>query len=110
LKTISIAKPSAQTIHVDRIFETSDAFNHQQLIVTFIKPNAIIPLSDLEGAQHTQINLRTFQLIVDLFLNPDEGAYAVLITSSSVSDEWDQCANETCCQVDAKGENNCKQL
>jgi hypothetical protein len=35
-----------------------------QLIVTFIKPNANIPLSDLEGAQHAQINLQTFQLIV----------------------------------------------
>jgi hypothetical protein len=28
-----------------------------QLIVTFIKPNADIPLPDLEGAQHAQINL-----------------------------------------------------
>jgi hypothetical protein len=28
-----------------------------QLIVTFIKPNANIPISDLEGAQHAQINL-----------------------------------------------------
>jgi hypothetical protein len=35
-----------------------------QLIVTFIKPKANIPLSDLEGAQHAQINLQTFQLIV----------------------------------------------
>jgi hypothetical protein len=35
-----------------------------QLIVTFIKPNANIPLPDLEGAQHAQINLQAFQLIV----------------------------------------------
>ncbi len=35
-----------------------------QLIVTFIKPNANIPLPDSEGAQHAQINLRAFQLIV----------------------------------------------
>jgi hypothetical protein len=34
------------------------------LIVTFIKPNANIPLSDLKGAQHAEINLQTFQLIV----------------------------------------------
>jgi hypothetical protein len=49
LKTISIAKPSAQTNLVDRIFETSDEFNHKRLIVTFIKPNANILLSNSEG-------------------------------------------------------------
>jgi hypothetical protein len=48
-KTISIAKPSAQTNLVDRIFETSNEFNRQWLIVTFIKPNADIPLSNSEG-------------------------------------------------------------
>jgi hypothetical protein len=31
-----------------------------QLIVTFINPNTDIPLPDLEGAQHAQINLWTF--------------------------------------------------
>jgi hypothetical protein len=49
LKTISIAKPSAQTNLVNRIFETSDTFNHQWLIVTFIEPNTNIPLSISEG-------------------------------------------------------------
>jgi hypothetical protein len=48
-KTISIAKPSTQTYLVDRIFETSDEFNRQRLIVTFIKPNANIPSSNSEG-------------------------------------------------------------
>jgi hypothetical protein len=49
LKTISIAKPSAWTNLVGRIFETSNEFNRQWLIVTFIKPNANIPLSNSEG-------------------------------------------------------------
>ncbi len=31
------------------------------------------------------------------------------ITSSLVSDKWDQCANKICCQVDVKVENDCKQ-
>jgi hypothetical protein len=66
----------------------------QQLIVAFIKPNANIPLSNLEGAQHAQINLWTFQLIVDLFLNPNcEGARPVPITSSWASDAASQNAN-----------------
>jgi hypothetical protein len=34
---------SAQTNLFDRIFETSDAFDHQWLIVTFIKTNANTP-------------------------------------------------------------------
>ncbi len=49
LKTISIAKPSTQINLVDRIFETSNEFNRQRVIVTFIKPNANIPLSSSEG-------------------------------------------------------------
>jgi hypothetical protein len=58
-----------------------------QLIVTFVKPNANIPLSDLERAQHAQINLRTFQLIVNLSLIPNrEGARAVPITHYSASE------------------------
>ena len=48
-KIISIAKPSDEANLVNRIFETSDAFNCRQLIVTFIKPNAIIPLSNSEA-------------------------------------------------------------
>jgi hypothetical protein len=48
-KTISITKPSAQTNLVNRIFETSNEFNRQWLIVTFIKPNANIPSSNSEG-------------------------------------------------------------
>jgi hypothetical protein len=48
-KTISIAKPSAQTNLVGRIFETSNEFNRHRLIVTFIKPNANILLSNSEG-------------------------------------------------------------
>jgi hypothetical protein len=55
----------------------------------FIKPNTNISLSDLEGVQHAQINLRSFQLIVDLFLIPHEGAHAVPITHYSAS-EGDQ--------------------
>jgi hypothetical protein len=47
-KTISIAKPSAQMNLVNRISETSDAFNHQRLIITFIKPNTNIPSSNSE--------------------------------------------------------------
>jgi hypothetical protein len=54
-KTISIAKPSAQTNFVNGIFEISEAFNHQRLIVTSIEPSTNIPLSDLDGAQHAQI-------------------------------------------------------
>jgi hypothetical protein len=48
LKTNSFAKPSAQTNLVDRIFETSNTFNPQRLIVTFIKTNANtqLPLCD----------------------------------------------------------------
>jgi hypothetical protein len=49
LKTISFAKPSTQTNLVNRIFETSNEFNRQRLIVTFIKPNTNIPLSNSEG-------------------------------------------------------------
>ena len=60
-KTISIAKPSAQTNLVDRIFETSDEFN-QPLIVTFIKTNANIPLSISEGEQYN--SEKTHRLIV----------------------------------------------
>jgi hypothetical protein len=48
-KTISIAKPSAQTNFVDRIFETSDEFNCKRVIVTFIKPNTNIPSLNSEG-------------------------------------------------------------
>jgi hypothetical protein len=59
LKIISIAKPSAQTNLVNRIFETSNAFNHRWLIVTFITPNANIPLSDLEGVQSAKIDIRS---------------------------------------------------
>ncbi len=58
-----------------------------QLIVTVIKPNANIPLSDLEGAQHAQINLQTFQLIVNLSLILNcEGARAVPISHYSASE------------------------
>jgi hypothetical protein len=48
----SIAKPSDEANLVDRIFETSDAFNHRWLIVTFIKPNANIPLSNSVAEMH----------------------------------------------------------
>ncbi len=48
-KTISIAKPSTQINLVNRIFETSNNFNHQWLIVTFIILNANIPSSNSEG-------------------------------------------------------------
>jgi hypothetical protein len=49
----SIAKPSDEVNLVNRIFETSDAFNRRRLIVTFIKPNANIPLSNSEAEMHT---------------------------------------------------------
>jgi hypothetical protein len=52
LKIISISKPSDEANLVDRIFETSDAFNRRQLIVTFIKPNANILLSNSEAEMH----------------------------------------------------------
>jgi hypothetical protein len=39
------------------IMMATHAIYSLQLIVTFIKPNANNPLSDLEGAQHAQINL-----------------------------------------------------
>jgi hypothetical protein len=39
------------------IISSLTTFHIQQLIINFIKPHANIPLSDLEGAQHTQINL-----------------------------------------------------
>jgi hypothetical protein len=48
----SIAKPSDEANLVDRIFETSNVFNHQRLIVTFVKPNANIPLSNSEAEMH----------------------------------------------------------
>jgi hypothetical protein len=50
-KTISIARPSAQTHLVNRIFETSNEFN-QWLIVTFIKTNNDISSSSSEGERH----------------------------------------------------------
>jgi hypothetical protein len=48
----SITKPSNEANIVDIIFETSDAFNRRRLIVTFIKPNANIPLSNSEAEMH----------------------------------------------------------
>jgi hypothetical protein len=50
-KTISIARPSAQTHLVDRIFETSNEFN-QWMIVTFTKTNNDIPSSSSEEERH----------------------------------------------------------
>ena len=61
-KIISIAKPSDEVNLVDRIFETSDAFNRRQLIVTFIKPNANILLSNSEAEMHnTELDSRERQ-------------------------------------------------
>ena len=55
-KIISIAKPSDEENLVDRIFETSDAFNRRRLIVTFIKPNANIPFSNSEAEMHKAVS------------------------------------------------------
>ena len=57
-KTISIARPSAQTHLVNRIFETSNEFN-RWTIVTFIKTNGDIPSSSSEGERHDFSSLKS---------------------------------------------------
>ena len=101
LKTISIAKSSAQTNLVDRIFETSNAFN-QQLIVTFTKPNTNFPSSKLRSqsapnallerndkfivvsklrAPGKSLSNNDFQLVVKYYLIPLEGEYIYWLDS-----------------------------
>ena len=52
VKCLFNCKLSDEANLVDRIFETSDASNHQRLIVTFIKPNAKIQLSNSVAEMH----------------------------------------------------------
>jgi hypothetical protein len=56
LGTSRFAKPSDEANLVDRIFETSDAFNRRRLIVTFFKPNANIPSSNSKAEMHKAVS------------------------------------------------------
>jgi hypothetical protein len=55
LGTSRFAKPSDEANLVNRIFETSDAFNRRRLIGTFVKPNANIPLSNSKADMHKAV-------------------------------------------------------
>jgi hypothetical protein len=70
-KTISFARPSAQTHLVDRMFETSDEFN-RRLIVTFIKTNNDIPSSSSEGESHVSKRTRRF-IVKYIYFSNSEG-------------------------------------
>jgi hypothetical protein len=56
LGTSRFAKPSDEANLIDRIFETSDAFNRRRLIVTFIKPYANIPSSNSKAEMHKAVS------------------------------------------------------
>ena len=71
LKTISIARLSAQTHLVERIFETSNEFN-QRLIVTFIKTNNNLPSSSSEGENHVLKRIRRF-IVKYIYSSNSEG-------------------------------------
>jgi hypothetical protein len=89
LGTSKLAKPSDEANLVNRIFETSDAFNRQRLIVTFIKPNANIPLSNSKAEMHKAVSDSREGQPNDRIINinpllplPFQEAHMIMITPS----------------------------